>query len=241
MKKTMRLFTFTTFLYCLSTITAFAAQPLATIQHAYQALEPIHELVTEHVKQKVGQNLFEVNIQLRKLSPQLQLAYCQKPLQLNDRSLGETVGRMTISVSCPQPKWRVFIPVVVDGKKNVIISTQGILKRAVITSEDVKQVLLPYKKVPRGSMVDLSKVIGMRTKKAIGPGNIIKIRSLQPPYLVFKNQNVNIVTRSHGIEVKTHGIALKNGVIEEQIPVKNSSSNKIIKGIVIAPNTVFIP
>jgi len=206
-----------------------------------QRIQSIHDLVMNHVKQKIDQKIYEPNITLRKLSPDLKLANCSSSLELLDRSPQNFAGRMTISVSCLAPKWRVFIPVTVDGKQIAVISTKGILKRAVIKPEDIKEVLLPYNKIPSGSMNDAARATGMRTKKAIKPNQVIKIRDLQPPYWVFKNQQVNIITRIGEIEVKTSGTALASGVADEQVPIKNNSSKKIIKGIVIAPNTVLVP
>jgi flagella basal body P-ring formation protein FlgA len=81
----------------------------------------------------------------------------------------------------------------------------------------------------------------MRAKRAIPPNTILKVRQLQPPYMVFEDNNVTIITRVGNIKVKSLGIALKNGVKNQQIPVRNLSSQKIVKGIVIAPNTVVIP
>lgn len=220
---------------------AFASEQLSAQEPQYQSLDMVHELVLNHVKQKIDQKIFEPTIKLRKLSPELKLPHCKSGVQLEDKRPDNYAGRMTISVHCLQPKWRAFIPVTVDGKQPAVIATKGILKRAVITSDDVKQVLISYKKIPTGSMLETSKVIGMRAKKSIAPNKIIKIRDLQPPYWVFKNKEVNILTRIGGIEVRTKGTALKSAVMDEQVPVKNSSSQKIIKGIVIAPNTVLVP
>jgi len=210
-------------------------------QQGYQSIEEVHQLVEKHAKQKVDQQLFEAEILMRKLSPDLKLPKCQIPLELIDNRLDKLAGRMTIRVICQQPKWQVFVPVTIEGKKPLVISAKAILKRAVITPEDVKQVLVSYKKIPSGSLVDINKAIGMRAKRAIGANQPIKVRDLQPPYWVFKNKEVGIITRIGGIEVKTKGIALKSGVVDEQIPVKNVSTDKIINGIVIAPNTVLIP
>ena len=248
MKKTIRLLTMLTLMNSLL-LTSFgaSAQQSANTQHSnpinptYQSLDEIHQLVTNHVKQKIDQKIFEASIKLRKLSPEIKLAHCQSNIQIEDKNLDSITGRMTISARCLQPKWRVFIPVTVDGKQYAVISTKGILRKAVIKTEDVKQVLVNYRKIPSGSMINVSKVIGMRAKKPIAPNQILKIRDLQPPYWVFKNQQVTIVTRIGEIEVKTNGTALKSGVVDEQVPIKNSSSQKIIKGIVIAPNTVLVP
>lgn len=207
----------------------------------YQTHSELYTLVTEHLKQKTDQKLFEVEIQLRKLSPNLKLPACKESLTLKDRNPDNYTGRMALSVSCLHPKWRVFIPATVKGKRPVVISTKGILKLAVIKEEDIKKVLLPYKKVPKDSLIDPKTVIGMRALKAIPPNKVLKVKDLQAPYWVFKNQQVNIITRIGGIEVSTTGQALKSGVELQQVPVKNLSSEKIMKGIVIAPNTVLIP
>ena len=70
---------------------------------------------------------------------------------------------------------------------------------------------------------------------------VLKVRDLQPPYLVFKNKNVTLVSKIGDIEVKTKGKSLKNGVKGQQVPVENLSSKKILNGIVIAPNKILIP
>lgn len=219
-------------------------QPSSQIEpetQSYQSLEEIHALVLKHVKQKIDQKIFDPTIQLRKLTPDLKLSKCLTPLQLVDKNLENVAGRMTISVFCGKPNWRVFVPVTVEGKQPVVVSAHGILKRAVIKEDDVQQILLNYKHIPSGAMIDPNKVIGMRTKKAIGPNSVVKIRDLQPPYWVFKKKQVTIITRIGGIEVKTRGTALDNAVANEQVRIRNNTSKKIIKGIVIAPNTVLIP
>lgn len=206
-----------------------------------QAHSEIYEQVTDHVKQKADQKVFEPQIQIRKLSVSLKLARCITPLELKDRNPNKSVGRMTIGVICSQPKWQIYIPVTVDGKLPAIISTKGILKLAVIKPEDVKKVLLPYKKRPRGSAENIDTVVGMRATRAIPPNKVIKIRELLAPYWVFKNQEVTLISRIGSIEVKAKGVALENGVEQEQVSVRNLSSQKEIKGIVIAPNTILIP
>lgn len=216
-----------------------AHQPAQTA--VYQELDKIHQVVLEYIKQKIDQQLLEPEIKLRKLSKGIQLPSCQMPLELIDSRTEKIAGRMTIRVMCPSPKWQVFVPATVDGKKAVIKTAKAIIKRAVITREDVKQVLISYKKIPSGSLVDINKAIGMRAKRAMGANKIIKARNLQPPYWVFKNKEVTIITKIGDIEVKTKGKALKSGVDNEQVPVENLKSKKIINGIVIAPNTVLIP
>ena len=229
-------------------VTAFAilTNPLLSLQanqtnHSSQAHDEIYTLASEYLKQKTDQKIFEVAFEVKKFSRTLILPRCQSPLILKDRNPNSVSGRITLSVSCEQPTWRVFIPVVITGKLPVILSTKGIPKQAVIKEEHVKRTLLSYKKVPKGRLIDINTAIGMRAVRAIPANKVLKIKDLSPPYWVFKNQQVNIISRIGGIEVRAIGVALKNGVEQEQVPIKNTSSQKTIKGIVIAPNTVLIP
>lgn len=230
----------------LITVFAILTNPLLSLQanqtnHASQAHDEIYTLASEYLKQKTDQKIFDATFELKKLSRTLILPRCQSPLTLKDRNPNSVSGRITLSVSCDQPTWRVFIPVVITGKLPVILSTKGISKQAVIKEEHVKRTLLSYKKVPKGRLIDINTAIGMRAVRAIPANQVLKIKDLSPPYWVFKNQQVNIITRIGGIEVRAIGVALKNGVEQEQVPIKNTSSQKTIKGIVIAPNTVLIP
>lgn len=235
----------TTFLvfYALSYGSAHAnpVNPANNTTPLTQPLDALHNQVLEFVKQKIDQHIYESEITLKKLSPTLPLPLCSSELELTDRNPNDYAGRMTIGVSCPQPVWRVFVPVVVDGKLPAIMATQAIAKEAVIKVDDVEQVLTHYKNVQKGSLIHLENAIGMRTKKAIGPRSILKINDLQPPYWVIKNQQVSIITYIGTIEVETTGVALGDAVEQQSVDVKNATSETTLKGIVIAPNTVLIP
>ncbi|WP_243755392.1 flagellar basal body P-ring formation chaperone FlgA [Thiomicrorhabdus sp. 6S3-12] len=229
------------FLAVTGLIMLFTLTPEALATEQYQSVDEIHQRVLEHIKQKANQKILEPTFKIRELNKNLKLGKCQGVLEISDRNPNDYVGRMTIGVGCETPKWQVYIPAEVDGKVRVVMTTQALLKKTTISADKVKEVLIPYRKAPRQSLQNMDTAIGMRTKRPIGAGQILKARDLQPPYLVFKNHKVNIVTYIGNIEVKTTGTAQADAVKNEQVAVKNSASGKTVKGIVIAPNTVYIP
>lgn len=216
---------------------AFAQTPVTQLQDH----KTLYNLALQHLKQKVDQQLFNPKFNIQKISKHLKLKQCLTEPYIEDKAPENITGRNTLRVICEQPKWKVFLSTTTDGDLPVVISTQGILKQAVIKVEDVKQVLMPYKKVKRDSFQHSQKLIGMRAKRAIGPNRVITVRMVEPPYWVFKNKEVEIITSIGGIQIKTKGIALQSGVEQQQIVVKNLSSKKNIKGIVVAPNRVWVP
>lgn len=207
----------------------------------YASLEAIYEQAAVFLKQKVDQKLQDPVIDIKTFTTPLKLPACEIPVEIQDRNPTKYAGRMTLGIKCSQPAWQFFLTATVDGKLPAVIATQGILKEAVIRNNDVQKVYLPYKKVPADSLISVEKVIGMRAKKAIAPNDIIIIRDLQPPYWVLKKQAVTLISKIGHIEVKTKGMALEDGVENQQVEVENNNSKKKIKGIVIAPNTVLIP
>ena len=207
----------------------------------HQSLDELHSQTMEFLKQKVDQKLIDPQIQLKRLNPRILLPRCLSKLEFSDRTPTKLAGRTTIGISCPNPSWKTFVSAYIDGKLSVVISTKGILKQAVIKPEDVTLETIHYKSVPNDALISLSTVVGMRAKKSIPAHKVLTLRTLQPPYWVFKKQPVSILTKIGSIEVRTKGMALENGVEHQQIDIKNNSSQRVIKGIVVAPNTVLVP
>lgn len=228
-------------------LTFFAVQANANqdASDSSQSLKQIHQLVLTYIKDKAQNNpvqeIYEPEFEIRELSDSLRLKKCQTKLQLNDRNPDDYLGRMTIGVSCEQPKWQVYVPAEINGKTKVVVSTRALVKRSAITAEDIEEVLMPYRSAPRGSLHSSKTAIGMRTKRPIGANQPLRIRDLQPAFIVFKKRAVNIITNIGSVKVSTRGEAQDNAVLDEQVAVKNLSSGKIIRGIVIAPNTVYVP
>ncbi len=207
----------------------------------YLSPKQLNQIVLSHLKQKVDQKLDSPKIKITPISKRIRLAQCQTGIELTDQSPSKIAGRMTIKLSCQKPSWKIHITATVNGNLPVIVSKNGILKKMLIKPSDVEMIYLPYKKVKKGTMQTLDKVVGMRTKRSIGPHKIISIHYLQPPYLVFKNQPINIIFYMGNLKVESSGTALKSGTKDQQISFKNNASNKVLKGIVVAPNTVWVP
>lgn len=207
----------------------------------FESKQNLRNIALEHLKQKTAQKIKNRKISLNPISSRLKLRTCSMPINLEDKALSKLLGRMTLKLSCPLPKWKLFIVANISGELPVIISTNGIIKQTTIKKSDITISYLPYKKIKNGAMKNISSVIGMKAKKSIPPNKIITINMLEPPYLVFKNQPITIVSYIKNLKVTSKGIALKNGTKQQHIPFKNISSGKTLKGIVIAPNKILVP
>ena len=206
-----------------------------------QSLEAVHQAVFDHLKQNLDQRIIELQIKIRPLSQNLTLPACEQELTLTNRSRNNLFGRQTLIVECLNPSWRTFVTAEVDGKIMAVVANRGILRQAFIQPADVSLEAVELSEVRRGWLEELDNVILMRAKRAIRPNTVITLQMLDIPYWVTENQEVNLITRISGLEIRASGVALNNGMAQEQVDVRNIQSNIIVKGIVIAPNTVLVP
>ena len=217
------------------------SQLLAT---TFEDLTQLKQQLYQFYHQKAQQQqMRDIKIQIKPL-PSIQFPKCQHPLQFEDRRLErqtKIVGRHTVKISCQNPKWKFYATIIINGTVPAVISTQGIMKNAIITHEMVKQIWQDAKTANPRRLIHLKTVIGMRAKRPIPPQKILTLKDVTPPYLVKAKNEVEIMTKLGGITIRAKGIALKSGIYGEQIPVKNNRSGKIVKGIVTGPNLVKIP
>lgn len=214
---------------------------VSAIKAENQSLDALHQQVYQHVKQNIDQKLHNAEVNVRELPSSLNLPRCESELELSQRNPDQLHGRLTINVSCPSPSWRVFITVDINGQLPAVVASKGILRQAVINAEDVEVQLMPLNQVRRGAIENVDDVIGMRARRAIRANTVLTLQMLDIPYWVLERQEVTIITRVSGLEIKTTGTALESGMQQDQVSVRNNNSNIVVKGIVIAPNTVLVP
>ncbi len=208
----------------------------------WQPMEPIYATAVKRVKQNVGQKLINPKIYVHKLGRRTRLPRCTTPLEyalLQGRR--QPFGRMTVQVSCPNPRWKLFLTVTVSGQTPVVVSTRLIPRHTLISANALRRQLVDASRRPHGALSRIEDAAGMRAARAIPPETVITARMLLPPYWVFERKPVTLLTRIGALEVRTRGIALKNGVEGAQVPVRNARSGKVVRGVVIAPNTVLVP
>jgi flagella basal body P-ring formation protein FlgA len=80
----------------------------------------------------------------------------------------------------------------------------------------------------------------MMARKPIPPGTVISAKLLTRRHLVKKGNQVTITARNGNIAVRMSGTALEDGVRDEQIRVRNDSSQRTIKAVVRSQNQVEV-
>lgn len=216
--------------------------PAVWAAEPFQDWSPVYEQLASQIKQKIGQDLINPKISIQPLGKRTRLPACKTPIsiQLPD-TRRKLTGRFTALVRCNDPHWKVFISYRVSGQRPVMVSTTLIPRMATIKADMVAQRLIDAGQVPRQAATQPDQVIGKRARRAIAAGQIITAQMLLPPYWVFRNKPVILMTRIGTIEIRTRGVALRDAVENEVVEVRNLRSGRKVRGVVIAPNTVLVP
>ena len=201
------------------------------------------------IEKRVG-NFFHAEGIERKVivSPKRAYFSCADELQVKPRIDGDW---STISVSCLDPKkWVVTLRTssqsndsgasgqnIIGGTSTVVFAKHNIPKGKIISADDL-ELKLAANRSAHGAYTSLEKIIGHKAKKNITRDAVLKSRHLIVANDIDKDDDVLIIVGTGGLTISTYGQAMEDGQVGEMIIVKNLSSNKEFKAIVLSEKKV---
>lgn len=117
-----------------------------------------------------------------------------------------------------------------------VVPTSAIRPRSVITEDMVAVV----KKDLRGGLSALSDVVGMEARVALYPGRAIRAEDIGAPAVIERNQVVQLIYQSAGLEILTDGRAMGRGAVGEVLRVMNLSSRSTVVGTVRPDRSILV-
>ncbi|MCL1141713.1 flagellar basal body P-ring formation chaperone FlgA [Shewanella gaetbuli] len=229
---------FVCFFYILFNSLAVLADEKATVP----SISTITEMAEEAVRKKIA---LEPNAKLiitpQDLSGRLVPPACYPPVKVELASDREIGRNNTVRVSCDSPDydypWQIFLSVRVEIMYPVVVANEILSPDSVISPEQLNIEYLDQYSLRGRFFSDLNAVIGTKTKRRINKGNPILSNHL---CFVCKGDGVSIYAKSHNLQIKTVGEALRDGNIGDTIRVKNSNSNRELEATVIGIGEVEV-
>jgi|GEM_PF-345293 len=119
------------------------------------------------------------------------------------------------------------------------VAVSMIRRGAILSPRDIKIERIDITRLPP-IVVDVKECIGMRLKTSIRKGTPILVAGIERPPVISKGQGIIIEAIGENITVRDAGIALKDGYLGQNIPVKNISSGREVFGIVVASSKIRV-
>lgn len=216
----------------LADVPAWAAtQNLESIRAA------VHRFVAAQPQRYTGTRKFRVG----RLDPRLRLAPCATPLQVSFAHGSRPWGNATVGVQCTGPKaWTIYVPLRVSVLKEVVVAARSIARGLPLKREDLTVRNEDLTGLSRTYLTSPDQVLGMIPKRPLSMGTVLSLDMVQAPRLIKRGQQVTIIAKSAGIEVRMTGEALADGSRGETIRVRNILTRRVIQAVVAGVGVVEV-
>lgn len=199
------------------------------------------ELAIKQFVNKQFANSLKVETVVNKFDPHLRLAKCNQPLEIFYPARARRMGPTTVGVQCMVGKsWKIFVPIQVKVFAPAVVSKQSLPRGSILTSEDLKLVKREVSSAMYGHFASIKQLEGMELRISMAQGQIIGPRAIKPRHLVKRGDIVTVIAESNGLHIRIKGKALMNGYHGQSIRVKNTRSDRVLQGEVVAVRTVRI-
>ena len=179
----------------------------------------------------------KISINITNLDPRIVIQPCQKPLSAN---IPENIHRrnVIVKVTCDDPSpWQLYIPAKIERTYAVVVALSTIEKGATLTEQNIGIKYLESNSFSGEKINEIEAVLGSKAKRRIGKKRPITRKNV---CLVCKGDAVTIIVQNENFQIKSKGIALSSGNINQQIKVKNTRSGRVITPKISAINQVTI-
>ncbi len=169
------------------------------------------------------------------LDPGLRMPACPVPLQ------AQPGNGSTVEVGCPQAAgWRLFVPVKVRRSQNVLVLTRGLAAGETLDMADITIERRDAARIVGAVLADPADALGRSARRVLPAGTVLAANDLVAQRLVRRGDTVALVSRRDGLEVRMSGRALGDAGQNERVSVENSSSRKVVQGVVDGSGAVVV-
>lgn len=148
-------------------------------------------------------------------------------------------GSHSVEVSCPDG-WRLFVPVRVRRSQTVLVLSRGIAPGETITADAFIPETRDASRIVGAAVADPSQALGRVARRMLSAGTVLSATDLVAQRLVRRGDNVALVSRRGGVEVRVAGKALADAGENERVTVENLSSRRVVQGVVGPDGDVWV-
>lgn len=149
-------------------------------------------------------------------------------------------SRNSVQVSCPN-NWRIILQTQIQVLHRALVAKASLRKGQMISESHLEFADLPANQLRYGHYQDMNNLIGLEAKRTIAVGQPITPAHVKSALLISKGEEVVISAKSDILDVRMPGTAMSSGSQGDQILVRNTTSNRVVKGFVVKKGWVEIP
>lgn len=167
------------------------------------------------------------------LDPALRLPRCGAAL------VARVQASNSVEVGCPDG-WRLFVPVRVRRSQTVLVLSRGIAPGETITADAFIPETRDASRIVGAAVADPAQAVGRVARRTLSAGAVLSATDLVAQRLIRRGDNVALVSRRGGVEVRVVGKALGDAGENERVTVENLSSRRVVQGVVGPGGDVWV-
>lgn len=223
--------------FCLVCILPVSANQASAAR--VQSLESIHTAIKSFIRAKHPAKQIEISVGLN--SQRLRLAQCQQALRVFWGSHSRKMGNTTVSIRCDAPvKWKIYAPVQVRVFKAVLVAADTLPRGQRLARSDFRLEQRDISALHGGYITQSGAFLGYTVRRQINAGRVISPNALQMPKIVKRGEFVTLIASTNGLQIRTQGVALEDGIKGSTVRVRNKRSQRIVEGRVIESGLIQV-
>ncbi len=183
----------------------------------------------------------EYKATLSQFDNRLKIPFCKQALDIFIRNTSIKAGRNSIGIKCNAPKkWTLYNSVNISIFKDVVSLSQPIRRGEIFNESMLQLVTKDIATLRSGYFTDLRAIVNKEATRHLNLGSVVSKANITEPKLVKRGEKVFIKINTPNLEISTTGIAMMDGIKNQNIKIKNQKSKQIIQATVIKPGLVVV-
>jgi flagella basal body P-ring formation protein FlgA len=206
----------------------------------FQSIASIQEATRHYIASNLAKST-NYKLTLRQIDSRLKLPLCNKPLTLFTHKASLKAGRNSIGVKCnSNKKWTIYTTAIINIYKDVIVLSQPVKRGEIFTKNILQVQQKEVSSLRSGFFTNTKNIINKQSSRNLTLGAVITRANVKEPKLIKRGEKVTINISSPNLDISAVGIALMDGIKNQNIRIKNINSKQIVQAKVVKQGQVVV-
>ena len=206
-----------------------------------QSHEEMRTAAADFLARQTSDGAMTPRIDVSPPDPRLRVAACDRALETFLPPGARAAGNLVVGVRCRGASpWTIYLSASVRTYQQVVVMARPVPRGALLQPGDLRLEARDTTSLHGGYLEDPSQATGMLTRRPLSPGSVLAHNALEAPDVVQRGQQVVLLARAGGLEVRSAGEALSDGAQGDLIKVRNTVSSRVVEALVTGPGTAVV-
>ena len=204
-----------------------AIHSLAQGVSARQNLAELHDVVEQFLKTQAIGMPGEVQVEVARISPHINLAACTAPQAFLPRG-SRAWGRTSVGVRCTAPSpWTTYLKATVHVQGEYLAAGIPLTQGHILAQRDLVRMRGDLAALPPGVVTAMDQAIGQRLTMPVALGAPIRKELLRSQQAVQSGQTVRLVSSGKGFQVSTEARAIGSANAGQFVQARTGSGQTV--------------